>query len=280
MNSKVKGKSQKANVQITSFQEAVNKYWRDEGRHTLPWRQTTDPYKILVSEIMLQQTQVERVIPYYKAFLKKYPNVRALAKSNLADVLKLWSGLGYNRRAKLLRDCAQEVVEKYTGKFPKDRALLVALPGIGPYTAGAIRAFAFNEPEIFIETNIRTALLHHFFPRAKKVDDKKMLPILENVSEGQDSREWYSALMDYGAHLKKSGVKLNQKSVHYAKQSKFEGSLRQLRGKLLRRLMDGPITRGTFKKIDAKNAYQISMALQGMEQEGLVVKKKDTWNIA
>lgn len=268
------------NSKIPAFRKLVLKHWNENGRHTLPWRQTTDPYKILVSEIMLQQTQVERVIPYYKAFLKKYPNVGSLAKSNLADVLKLWSGLGYNRRAKLLRDCAQTVVEKYVGKFSKSRAELVALPGIGPYTAGAIRAFAYNELEIFIETNIRTALLHHFFPNARKVDDKKLLPILKKASKGEDAREWYSALMDYGAYLKKSGVKLNSKSVHYTKQSKFEGSLRQLRGKLLRRLVDGPITSATIKKLDAKNAYQISMALQALVHEGLVLKEKNQWRIS
>ena len=149
-------------VNVKGFVRTVLDFHHKSGRHTLPWRTTTDAYEILVSEIMLQQTQVERVIPYYEKFLKEFPTFFDLEKSDLPKVLRLWSGLGYNRRAKMLRECARDVVGKYNGKLPRTRLELEALPGIGPYTAGAIRAFAFNERDVFIETNIRAVLLHHF----------------------------------------------------------------------------------------------------------------------
>jgi A/G-specific adenine glycosylase len=271
------------NSKINEFRKTALQHWKENGRHNLPWRRTHDPYKILVSEIMLQQTQVDRVIPYYKDFLKKFPTVKNLAKSELSEVLKLWSGLGYNRRAKYLRDAARMVAEKYDGKFPKSYEELRELPGIGDYTARAVRVFAFNQLDILIETNVRTAIFHHFEKKWTSdvhISDKEIVPLALKAAEGQDPREWHWALMDCGAYLKRSGVRLNQKSAHYTKQSPFEGSLRQMRGKLLRRLMDGPITKSSFKKIDAKNAYHISMALQGMEREGLVVKEKGRWRIS
>ena len=248
MNCESKAGEQTSQKGVRAFRKIVLDHWKKHGRHDLPWRQTTDPYKILVSEIMLQQTQVERVIPFYMNFLQKFPSSRALAKAPLTDVLRAWSGLGYNRRAKLLQETARAVVTTHGGIFPSERDSLVALPGIGPYTAGAIRAFAFNEPGFFIETNIRTAILHHFYPdqlRSKGIEqpgvkDADILVILKAATKGQDSREWYSALMDYGAHLKKSGVRINNKSAHYAKQSKFEGSLRQVRGAIVRELLKAP----------------------------------------
>src|SRR4051812_18602549 len=226
------------NSKISEFQKEVTKHWKKNGRHKLPWRKTSDPYKILVSEMMLQQTQVDRVIPYYKNFLKKYPSVQKLAKAKLSDVLKLWSGLGYNRRAKYLRDVAMRVVEIHKGKLPRKYEELRKLPGIGDYTARAVRVFAFNEGDALLETNIRTAFTHHFFEGVKNIQDKELLPVILNAAKGQDPREWHWALMDYGAYLKKSGVRINAKSAHYTKQSPFEGSMRQLRGRLLRRLMD------------------------------------------
>lgn len=268
------------NSTISEFRKTVLKHWKENGRHKLPWRHTQDPYKILVSEVMLQQTQVERVIPYYKNFLKKYPTAQKLAKSKLSDVLKLWSGLGYNRRGKFLRDAAIAVTQKHGGKFPMDYEDLKALPGIGDYTARAVRVFAFNEPDILLETNIRTAFMHHFHHSAENVKDSEILPLLLKASNRQDPRKWHWALMDYGAYLKRSGVRVNQKSAHYSKQSPFEGSMRQLRGRLLRRLMDGPIKRNSFKKIDAKNAYTISMALKAMEREGLIISEKGIWRIS
>lgn len=265
----------------TTFKRIVWVHYKRHGRHDLPWRKTTDPYKILVSEVMLQQTQVERVIPFYKSFLKKFPTVRALAKAPLAEVLIAWQGLGYNRRAKMLHQAAREVVEKYGGKFPKSREGLVALPGIGPYTAGAVAAFAYNEEGIFIETNIRTAIAHHFFQKRKKVSDTEIIRILEQVFPVGKSREWYSALMDYGAHLKKQGVKLNAKSKHYTKQSSFKGSLREARGAILRALAAGPATSAQLSDILGEGRReQVQKALEALCAEGLVKKAKSEYDLS
>ncbi len=261
-----------------AFRKIVLTHYRESGRHALPWRKTEDPYKILVSEIMLQQTQVDRVVPYFTRWIKKFPTVRALAKAPLADVLKEWSGLGYNRRAKLLRECAKEISDMHSGKIPKDFAALVSLPAIGPYTAGAVRAFAFDEKEVFIETNIRAALIHHFFPKSKKVDDKKIVPILKNcLLHIKSAREWYSALMDYGAHIKKTNPNPSRRSKHHTRQSRFEGSLRQMRGIILRRLLEGPITRRSLLKIKMKASYFLELALRDLEKEQLIEKKKGKW---
>ena len=261
------------------FHDTVLRYWKKEGRHTLPWRKTHDPYKILVSEIMLQQTQVDRVIPYFERWVKKFPTVQVLAKAPLADVLKEWSGLGYNRRAKLLRECAKEIVEKHSGKVPKDFAALVALPAIGPYTAGAIRAFAFNEEGIFIETNIRAALIHHFFPKSRKVPDTKLIPILEaSLPNAKVSpREWYSALMDYGAYIKKTNPNPSRRSAHHAKQSQFKGSLRQARGAILRTLVSSSANERKLKEKTPPTFYK--KALESLQKENMIEKKSGKWQL-
>lgn len=266
---------------VANFTRTVLKFWRSEGRHTLPWRTTRDPYKILVSEIMLQQTQVDRVVPYYERFIGRFPTVQSLAKASLRDVLQLWSGLGYNRRAKLLRECAKEVVEKHEGNVPNDMKALVALPAIGSYTAGAIRAFAFNERAIFIETNIRSALIHHFFPKSKKVADAKLVPILEEaLLHISSTREWYAALMDYGSHIKKTHLNPSRRSKHHTVQSTFDGSTRQVRGAIVRKLLDGPISESTLRKLDARNSYRFGIALKALRAEGIVEKKGKKWHLA
>ncbi len=263
------------------FRAIVLSYYRENGRHELPWRKTTDPYKILVSEIMLQQTQVDRVIPYFERWMKKFPTPQKLAKAPLADVLNEWSGLGYNRRGKLLRECAQEIVEKHSGKVPRDFAALVALPAIGPYTAGAIRAFAFDKKEVFIETNIRAALIHHFFPKSNKVDDKKLTPILkECLLHVKSARVWYSALMDYGSHIKKTNPNPSRRSKHHTRQSKFEGSLRQYRGNILRRLLDGSLKESALLDVDVEQSYFMEQALRDLEREGLIRKTRSKWSLA
>ena len=222
---------------IDSFRREVWDYWKKSGRHHLAWRKTRDPYKILVSEVMLQQTQVPRVEGKYREFLKAFPNVRTLEKAPLAEVLKVWSGLGYNRRAKFLHDAAKEVVLKHAGNMPRDIDALLALPGVGEYTAKAVRVFAFNEPEILIETNIRTVFFHYFYSsvlQKSRIRDDQIVPLARAAAKKQDPREWHLALMDYGTHLKASGVRVNARSKHYTKQSKFEGSLRQVRGVILK----------------------------------------------
>jgi A/G-specific adenine glycosylase len=256
-------------------------YYRQYGRHDLPWRSTHDPYAILVSEVMLQQTQVDRVVPYFKWWMKKFPTPSSLAHASLSGVLKEWQGLGYNRRAKMLRECAKEIVAEHGGKIPRDFAALVELPGIGPYTAGAIRAFAFDEPEIFIETNIRAALIHHFFPRSKKVPDTRLIPILEKLHlHASSSREWYSALMDYGAHIKKTNPNPSRRSKHHTRQAKFEGSLRQIRGALVRQLIQGSISERALLSINVADSYRIEQALKSLEQDGIIMKKKGRWHLA
>lgn len=221
------------------FRTLVLKHYREHGRHDLPWRKTHDPYRILVSEIMLQQTQVDRVIPYYTVFLKRYPTARALAAAPLGDVLTLWQGLGYNRRAKMLHQAAQAVVREHKGQVPIDVGALERLPGIGPYTARAVAAFAGNQDVVFVETNIRTAAIHHFFPHGS-VEDTQLTPILERALPKGNAREWYSALMDYGSYLKRQGIRLNSRTKGYVKQSTFKGSNREVRGALIRRLTQGP----------------------------------------
>ncbi len=249
-------------------------YWHAHGRHTLPWRKTTDPYKILVSEVMLQQTQVERVIPYYERFLKRFPTVTALARAPLADVLILWQGLGYNRRARMLHAAAKVVVDKYKGKMPSAAAHLVALPGVGPYTAGAVAAFAGNEDGIFIETNIRTVVLHHVFPDHEQVSDAEIREVLERAYPKGRAREWYAALMDYGAHLKRSGVKRNSQAKGYTKQKAFKGSDREARGAILRMLAERSATKQRIIGIlgDERRA-QVEEQLHKLYAEGMVEKE-------
>ena len=259
---------------LRAFRATVWRYYKANGRHDLPWRKTTDPYSILVSEVMLQQTQVSRVIEKYKSFLKKFPTVRALAKAPLSEVLKEWSGLGYNRRGKYLHDAAKEIVGRHRGDFKE--ALSRPLPGVGPYTKAAVRVFAFDEPDVLIETNIRAVYLQYFFECGiyevpyGLVHDKDIVPVAQSAAEKQDPREWHWALMDYGAHLKKTGVRNNQRSARYTRQSKFEGSLRQARGAILHRLVQGlPLD----KKLSA-GKEMLEKALDSLERDGLIVQIK------
>ncbi len=222
-------------------------YYEAHGRNELPWRildanGQIDPYHVMVSEIMLQQTQVGRVIPKYEQFLARFPDVQSLASAPLADVLTMWSGLGYNRRAKFLWQAAQMIVAEYNGVFPRTAPELVKLPGIGVNTAGAIVAYAFDRPVTFIETNVRTVLIHHFFADEADVADKQLLPILQQIMddivsdaiEGRSARTWHWALMDYGTYLKQTVGNMSRQSKTYAKQSAFHGSKRQVRGQILK----------------------------------------------
>ena len=232
---------------ITAFRREVWSHYKRHGRYDLPWRKTNDPYKVLVSEIMLQQTQVPRVIGKYKSFVKQFPTIQKLAKASFSEVLKAWNGLGYNRRAKYLHETAK----KLSTKRQLTAADFDGLPGVGPYSRSAIRVFAFNKPDILIETNIRTAVLHHFYSsilQNTRISDKELMTCLRDAAKRQEPREWHWALMDYGAHLKRSGVHNNHRSAHYAKQSKFEGSLRQVRGAILRELSVGSMTEAAVRR--------------------------------
>ena len=260
--------------QVAEFRRTVWAYYKKNGRDELPWRKTKNPHRILVSEIMLQQTQVPRVIEKYKEFLKKFPTVQVLAKAPLSEVLKEWNGLGYNRRGKYLHDTARKAVAEYSGNFK--RALEQPLPGVGPYTKAAVKVFAFNEPDVLIETNIRTVFIYHFFPHTKQVDDRTLILYAAQAAKGQDPREWHWALMDYGSYLKKNGVRNNSRSTQYTKQSKFEGSLRQVRGAILRELHKGP----SFIKSLPFEKKRVESALAGLARDGLIVKEKGKWRVA
>ena len=203
----------------------------------MPWRSEPTPYHVLVSELMLQQTQVVRVLPKYQAFIERFPDVHSLAVAPLADVLAMWNGLGYNRRAKFLHAAAGQIVQHYGGEIPDSQAALMGLPGVGVNTAGAIMVYAFNQPVAFVETNIRTVFFHHFFADEDGIDDKEVAELVAQTLDAESPREWYWALMDYGAHLKSTVGAAISRSKHYTRQSKFEGSRRQLRGEVVRRLL-------------------------------------------
>lgn len=267
-------------TQVKAFQAQILAFYGHSGRHNLPWRETKDTYKIVVSEVMLQQTQVTRVLEKYSEFLRAFPTIQALAKAPLAHTLSVWQGMGYNRRALALKRLAEEVVIKHKGKIPQDRAELEALPGIGPYTAGAVRAFAFNEPEVFIETNIRRIFIHHFFKDRVGVNDKEILPLIKQTLDIQDPRAWYYALMDYGAHLPKiTKINSNKQSKHYVKQSTFKGSLRELRGKIIRALNDTPKTLPALKKICC-NDSRTKEALDALTRDKLIEYEKRKYQLA
>jgi len=223
-------------MEIGEFRQLILKRYLSVPRN-FPWRETSDPYAILVSEIMLQQTQTERVVPKYLNFLEQFPTLKALAEAPASQLLTAWQGLGYNRRALALQKTAQLAVAEYGSKLPREIEELQKFPGIGPYTAAAVHTFAFDLPAVFIETNIRRVFIHFFFEPDQIVHDKELFPLIEKALPKENFREWYWALMDYGAYLAKTLPNPNRRSKHYTKQSKFEGSNRQLRGKVLKTLL-------------------------------------------
>ena len=254
---------------------------REEGvrlYRDLPWRRTRNPYEIWLSEVMLQQTQVPRVEARWPEWLERFPSVFALAEAPTADVLAAWQGMGYNRRALALKAAAEAIVRTYDGEFPRDADALVALPGIGPATAQGIRSFAFDLPGVYLETNARTVFLHHFFPDVPAVPDKELIPLVqaacpippgELAEKGSDPfsasfarqqdaedtpRAWYYALLDYGAHLKKTVPNPSRRSKTYARQSKFEGSRRQKRAEIVRILLDAQAADGAVLATDEVRA--------------------------
>lgn len=256
------------------FRRMVKRHYRVHGRD-LPWRRTKNPYHILVSEMMLQQTQVERVAGYYGKFLARFPDIAALARARLADVLAIWQGLGYNRRALYLRRAAEDIVARHGGAVPRDPTLLTRLPGIGRATAGAIAAFAFNTPAAFIETNIRRVYLHFFFPRRRRVPDAALLPLIAQTMNRKNPREWYYALMDYGAYLgRREKENPNRRSRHYARQSKFAGSDRELRGKIIALALKEKRFNQTALSVKLHAAPErVNRITTALLREGLLAKK-------
>jgi len=256
---------------IKKFKKTVKGFYA-KNRRDLPWRKTRDPYKILVSEVMLQQTQVSRVLQKYPLFLSVFPTLRSLAKAPLADVLGVWQGLGYNRRAKTLKSASEVLMAQYKGKIPRNREELTALPGVGPSTAGGVLAFAYNIPYPFIETNIRRVFIHHFFSKKKRVGDADILQLVKRTLDRKEPREWYYALFDYGTHLARTERNPNRRSARYTKQSPFDGSRRQLRGHLLRTLLKKPQTRIALEKALPEKST-VHEVLAELAAEGFILER-------
>ena len=261
------------------FQQAMLAYYAAHGR-SFPWRTTNDPYAILVSEFMLQQTQTERVVEKYNRWLEVFPTIHDLAAASLVQVLEQWVGLGYNRRARFLHQCAQTIVNRYGGVVPDTPETLATLSGIGPYTAAAISTFAYNKPNAFIETNIRAVFIFFFFKDRVDIRDKEIFPHIEASLYTENPRLWYYALMDYGAELKKKTVNPNRKSRHYTKQSKFEGSVRQARGAVIRTLTERKTQE--YKALYANTQMEkllFDKALEGLIREGFVAEEDGCYSI-
>ncbi len=273
---------------IAPFAETVWGFYAAHARD-LPWRQPEadgcfSPYKVLLSEVMLQQTQVQRVMPKYKAFLEQFPNISALAAAELGAVLRAWQGLGYNRRAKFLWQAAKMITDDYQGEFPLTAGDLQLLPGVGKETAGAILTYAFDQPVAFIETNVRTVFIHHFLNDADQVTDTELRPYVQAtvdyiVSQAESPREFFWALMDYGAHLKSQVGNVSRRSKHYTKQSPFKGSKRQIRGQILRHLTSEPEL--TAKQLDKLvRDVRVEEVLEDLTREELIVQRHKTYRLA
>ena len=259
---------------IERFRETIYQHYRKQGR-ILPWRLTRDPYKILVSELMLQQTQAERVVAKYESFLRDFPNFTTLSGARLKNVLEAWHGLGCNKRALALKRIAQIVGTKFDGKLPSDYATLVELPGVGRTTACAIRAFAFDAPEVFIETNIRAVFIHAFFADAEGVKDNEIYPFVECTLDRSNPRVWYYALMDYGVMLKKTFKNPSRQSAHHKKQAPFKRSNRQLRGQILALIVTHPdMTEIELLRRLTADPELILRNLKKMEEEGFFKRQQ------
>jgi len=257
---------------IRLFRRIIYGHYRENYRE-MPWRRTRDPYRVLVSEVMLQQTQVERVLKKYPEFIRAFPDFSALSKAPLSKVLRVWQGMGYNRRALLLRRLAESVVREYAGRLPEDPQELVKLPGIGPYSASAIYTFVHDRPSVFIETNIRRVYIHFFFDGREHVRDNEIIPVLEETMDRKNPRDWYYALMDYGVKLKKEVKNPNRRSAHYQKQSVFHGSTRQVRGMILRALLKTPgMTKDALRKKMHAAPENVDQILGSLLKENFIVR--------
>jgi len=255
---------------IETFQTIIYSFFKQKGRD-FPFRNETTPYNVLISEMMLQQTQTGRVSEKYLEFIQEFPDFASLSIAPLDLVLKRWQGLGYNRRAIALKKIAEIVIKDYASILPDEIEILKTFPQIGHNTASSIVAFAYNKPVVFIETNIRRVYIYFFFPKKKNIDDKEILPLVEQTLDKKNPKKWYYALMDYGVMLKKKYPELNKKSRHYKKQAPFKGSNRQIRGKILKLL----IKSSEISKEDLSNKLDINLKkleliLTQMEKEGFL----------
>ncbi len=261
-------------------------YYHAHGRHDLPWRPPqlkikngrVDMYPILVSEIMLQQTQVGRVLEKYTQWMKQFPTIGTLASASKKDVLIAWQGLGYTRRAKFLHDAAMSVV---THGVPDSMQKLDDLPGIGHYTARAIATFAWNQSHVLIETNIRTVYIDYFFTHRDSVTDKEIVSLVEQTLDVNKPREWMYALMDYGSHLKLQGRAHNTRAKSFTKQSRFKGSVREVRGSIMKYVTEKEqFTQEDRVQFEKKfDDERVKKALEGLVKDMLIVQEDSVYII-
>ena len=264
---------------VAAFRAAVAEHYLAH-RRDMPWRDADDPYAVFVSEVMLQQTQVSRVLPKYEAWLATFPDFGSLAAAPLAAVLEAWSGLGYNRRALAIKRAAEIVVTAHGGMLPRDPVVLATLPGIGAATARAVATYAYGEFAPFIETNVRAAVLHHFFADTDGVTDRELAPVVETTWDRADPRAWGYALMDYGSWLKRAVPNPSRRSTHHTRQSRFEGSDRQARGAFLRALVrEGAAEAGSLGDEAGIDPVRGARLLDDLEREGFVTREDGVYRI-
>jgi A/G-specific adenine glycosylase len=265
---------------LEDFRRTIYRHYEEHGRQ-LPWRTTHSPYRILVSEFMLQQTQVDRVLLKYDEFVARFPDMDSLAHAHLRDILTVWQGLGYNRRAAHLQRTAQRLVQEFRGTVPDSADILRTLPGVGQSTAGAVLAFAFNKPAVFIETNIRRVFIHFFFSGSERVNDREILPLVEKSVDRRRPRPWYYALMDYGVMLRTSAANPNRRSAHYHRQASFHDSDRQIRGLILKALVNHPFLTLDELVQSLPSDQERSKTIVGrLVEEGLLTKADDFLSIS
>lgn len=265
---------------LHSFVQFILGFYKQYGR-TFAWRQTSDAYRILLSEVMLQQTQTTRVQPKYTLFLSIWPDFEALAKTSLDELLFHWKGLGYNRRALNLLKSAR-ATEAWNWTIPNDRTIIASLPGVGKATTAALLSFCYNERAIYLETNIRRVLLHCFYPESMGIADKELELLLAKLcDEVDDYKTWYYALMDYGVLLKTLVPNANVRSAHYSKQGKFENSNRQIRGQLIHLLSDtGPKQAEVILQLLSRfEEERVMDCLDQLKAEGFVQETEQVYSI-
>jgi A/G-specific adenine glycosylase len=265
-------------LSIQEFQDVILHNYREQGRK-FPWRERREPWGVLVSELMLQQTQTDRVISYWERWMSLWPSPAQLAAADFEQVLREWSGLGYNRRARFIQQSAKTIMQEFNGTVPQSIEELERLPGVGPYTARAVACFAYNQATAFLETNIRAVYLHFFFQGSDKVHDKDLMPLVEESLYKADPAQWYYALMDYGAKLKKLTVNPSRRSKHHTTQSPFEGSVRQARGYILRKLSDGPQKVESIVADSGIENERMAKALLALVSEGFVRETDGQYSI-
>jgi len=266
------------NEVIKVFQDIIYSFYNHKKRN-FPFRENITPYKVVVSEIMLQQTQTNRVAEKFIKFIDKFPDFKSLAQASVEELLSMWQGLGYNRRAIALKKIAERIISEFNGNVPKDMDSLTSLPQIGHNTASSILSFAYNIPTYFIETNIRRVYIYFFFPGKIEIDDKEIMELVKDSVDKDNPRDWYYALMDFGTMLKKTHPELNKKSAHYRKQSKFVGSTRQVRGKVLKLLLKKPFSkREIIDKINYEEKKVIEI-LDALKKEGFIQEEQDRFFI-